>query len=63
MAIKFVGRDTSVALVSEGLGPKKWHGRVAILVNEHTISAGEMVAAFAAENRLATMSAWKPQED
>jgi carboxyl-terminal processing protease len=53
MAIKFVGRDTSVALVSEGLGPKKWHGRAAILVNEHTISAGEMVAAFASENRLA----------
>ncbi len=53
MAIKFVGRDTSVALLSEGLGRKKWHGRVAILVNEHTISAGEMVAAFASENRLA----------
>jgi carboxyl-terminal processing protease len=53
MAIKFVGRDTSVALHSEGLGQKKWHGRVAILVNEHTISAGEMVAAFASENRLA----------
>lgn len=53
MAIKFVGRDTSVALHSEGLGRKKWHGRVAILVNEHTISAGEMVAAFASENRLA----------
>lgn len=53
MAIRFVGRDTSVTLVSEGLGPKKWHGRAAILVNEHTISAGEMVAAFASENRLA----------
>ena len=55
MALKFVGRDTSVALLSEGLGPKKWHGRIAILVNEHTISAGEMVAAFASENRLATI--------
>lgn len=53
MALKFVGRDTSVALLSEGLGAKRWHGRVAILVNEHTISAGEMVAAFASENRLA----------
>src|SRR5262249_17873001 len=29
--------------------------RIAILVNEHTVSAGEMVAAFAAENRLATI--------
>lgn len=55
MAIKFVGRDTSVALLSEGLGAKRWHGRIAILVNEHTISAGEMVAAFASENRLATI--------
>ena len=55
MAIQYVGRDPSVALVSEGLGPKKWHGKIAILVNEHTVSAGEMVAAFAAENHLATI--------
>ncbi len=53
MAVKFVGRDPSVLLVSEGLGQKKWHGRTIILVNEHTVSAGEMVAAFAAENQLA----------
>ena len=55
MALKYVGRDPSVALISEGLGAKKWHGRVAILVNEHTVSAGEMVSAFAAENHLATI--------
>lgn len=53
MALKYVGRDSSIALVSEGLGPKRWHGRVAILVNEHTVSAGEMVSAFATENHLA----------
>jgi C-terminal processing protease CtpA/Prc len=53
MALKFVGRDPSVLLVSEGLGAKKWHGRIVILVNEHTVSAGEMVAAFASENHLA----------
>jgi carboxyl-terminal processing protease len=41
--------------VTEGLGPQRFHGRVVILVNEHTASAGEMVAAFAAENRLATI--------
>ena len=29
--------------------------RIAILVNEHTASAGEMVAAFASENKLATI--------
>ncbi len=55
MALQFVGRDSSILLVSEGLGPKKWHGRVAILTNEHTVSAGEMVAAFASENGLAKL--------
>jgi C-terminal processing protease CtpA/Prc len=55
LAIKFGGRDSSVLLMSEGLGPQKWHGNIAILINEHTVSAGEMVAAFAAENNLATL--------
>jgi C-terminal processing protease CtpA/Prc len=55
MVFKFVGRDPSVLLVSEGLGAKKWHGRIVILVNEHTVSAGEMVAAFASESHLATI--------
>jgi carboxyl-terminal processing protease len=31
----------------------KFHGRVVLLVNEHTASAGEMVSAFAEENSLA----------
>jgi C-terminal processing protease CtpA/Prc len=53
MAVKFAGRDPSVVLVSEGLGKQKWHGRVVILTNEHTVSAGEMVCAFARENNLA----------
>ncbi len=53
MAIQHGGRDSSVLLVSEGLGPQRWHGRIAMLVNEHTVSAGEMVAAFASENGLA----------
>lgn len=55
MALRFGGRDPSVVLLSEGLGPQRWHGHIAILVNEHTVSAGEMIAAFAAENRLATI--------
>jgi C-terminal processing protease CtpA/Prc len=55
LALRFGGRDPSVVLVSEGLGRQKWHGRTAILVNEHTASAGEMVAAFASENGLATI--------
>ena len=53
MAVKFAGRDPSVVLMSEGLGRQKWHGRIVILTNEHTISAGEMVCAFARENNLA----------
>ena len=53
MAFRFGGRDSSVVLMSEGLGPQRWHGHITILVNEHTISAGEMVAAFASENGLA----------
>jgi C-terminal processing protease CtpA/Prc len=56
MVSKFAGRDPSVLLVSEGLGAKKWHGRIVILVNEHTVSAGEMAAAFASENHLATIA-------
>ena len=55
MVLKFAGRDPSVLLVSEGLGTKKWHGRIVILVNEHTVSAGEMAAGFASENHLATI--------
>ncbi len=55
MALRFGGRDSSIVLMSEGLGPQRWHGHMAILVNEHTVSAGEMVAAFAAENGLATI--------
>ena len=55
LAAQFTGRDLSVFLISEGLGLEKWCGKIAILVNEHTVSAGEMVAAFAAENGLATI--------
>ncbi len=40
---------------AEGLGDRRFHGRIVLLVNEHTASAGEMVAAFAEENNLATI--------
>ena len=42
-------------MVTEGLGERRFHGRVVVLVNEHTASAGEMVSAFAEENNLATI--------
>lgn len=55
LALRYGFIDKSILVVTEGLGPQKFHGRVAILVNEHTASAGEMLAAFAEENALATI--------
>ena len=55
MAIRFgiLNKDRSITLCTEGLRKQPFHGRVAIIVNEHSHSAAEMVAAFASENRLA----------
>ena len=53
--VRFALRDKSVVLLTQGLGPQPFHGRVVILVNEWTNSAAEMLAGFAAENRLATV--------
>lgn len=55
LALRYGFIDKSILVVTEGLGPRRFHGRVVILVNEHTASAGEMVAAFAEENQLATI--------
>jgi carboxyl-terminal processing protease len=44
-----------VVLQTEGLGPKPFHGKVALLVDRHTASAAEMIVAFARENNLATI--------
>ena len=55
LALRYGFIDKSILVVTEGLGPQKFHGRVVILVNEHTASAGEMVGAFAEENGLATI--------
>jgi len=51
--------EKSILVVTEGLGPRKFHGRVVLLVNEHTASAGEMVSAFAEENNLAVITGTK----
>lgn len=48
LALRFAGKK-SVALVTEGLGRRAFHGRVVVLVNEHTTCASEMVALFARE--------------
>jgi C-terminal processing protease CtpA/Prc len=55
LALKFGFAGRSVAVFTEALGPKVHHGRVAMLVNEHSASAAEMVAAFASEYKLATL--------
>jgi carboxyl-terminal processing protease len=52
LALRFA-RKKSVVLETEGLGSQRFHGRAAILVNEHTTCAAEMVPLFAQENSLA----------
>ena len=53
LALKFGFRDDSVSIVTEGLGTKPFHGKVALLVDESTTGAGERIAAFAQERKLA----------
>lgn len=55
LAARYAFVEKSILVVTEGLGPRKFHGRVVLLVNEHTASAGEMVSAFAEENDLAVI--------
>ena len=54
LALKFLGKK-SVVLQTEGFGRQNFHGRTAILVNEHTTGAAEMLTQFAQENGLATV--------
>jgi carboxyl-terminal processing protease len=58
LAVKFLGK-TSVFLYTEALGHRGFHGQTAILVNEHTTGAAEMVAQFAQENQLAIIAGTK----
>lgn len=55
LIFKFARAKRSVAVFTEALGHQRHHGGVAMLVNEHSASAAEMVAAFASEYRLATL--------
>ncbi len=54
LALRFLGKN-SVFVRTEGLGRRRYHGRVAILVNRHSTGAAEMVAQFAKENRVAVI--------
>jgi carboxyl-terminal processing protease len=53
--LKFKDVDKSIVVVTEGLGNQPFHGRVLLLVNEHTISGAEIVAGFASDHKLATL--------
>jgi hypothetical protein len=53
LVLKFGFRDDSVSIITEGLGSMPFHGRAAILVDESTTGAGERIAAFAQERKLA----------
>ncbi|HWB17378.1 MAG TPA: S41 family peptidase [Vicinamibacterales bacterium] len=55
LAVKFATASRSVAVFTEALGPQAHHGHVAVLVNEHSASAAEMIAGFVSEYRLATL--------
>jgi len=52
---RFSLRDKSLVLLTQGLGKQPFHGRVVVLVNEWTNSAGEMAAQFAKDTKLATV--------
>jgi carboxyl-terminal processing protease len=55
LIFRFARAGRSVAVFTEALGDQRHHGHVAMLVNEHSASAAEMVAAFASEYRVATL--------
>jgi len=55
LIVKFGLAGRSVAVFTETLGAQRHHGRAVMLVNEHSASAAEMVAAFASEYELATL--------
>jgi C-terminal processing protease CtpA/Prc len=54
LALKY-GTKKAVVLETEGLGKQNFHGKIVVLVNEHSTGAAEMVTQFAQENRLATV--------
>lgn len=55
LAARYALVEKSILVVTEGLGSQPFHGRIVLMVNEHTASAGEMVSAFAEENNLAVI--------
>ena len=54
LALKY-GSKKSVVIQTEGRGARPFHGRIVLLMNEHSSGSAEMVAQFAKENGLATL--------
>ncbi len=52
---RFSVRDKSLVLLTQGLGKQPFHGRVVLLINEWTNSAGEILAHFAKETKAAIL--------
>lgn len=52
LILKYGFGDKSICLYTERLGTQKFHGRLVLLVNEHSASAAEMLTAFVTENNL-----------
>jgi carboxyl-terminal processing protease len=59
LIIKFALGDKSIAVFTEELSQQRFHKRVVLLTNEHSASASEMVAAFAAETGSAYLAGEK----
>lgn len=53
LLLRYAFSDRSIVMVTEGLGPQPFHGRMVLLVNQHTASAAETITGFAKENNLA----------
>jgi C-terminal processing protease CtpA/Prc len=53
LVLKFGFRDDSVSIVTEGLASMPFHGKIVVLVDDSTTGAGERIAAFAQERKLA----------
>ena len=58
LALKYATKK-SIVIQTEGRGPRPFHGKIVLLVNEHSSGTAEMVAQFAKENRLATLVGMK----
>ncbi|MGH9350982.1 MAG: S41 family peptidase, partial [Terriglobia bacterium] len=55
LLLRYAFSDRSILMVTEGLGPQPFHGRIVLLVYYNTDSAAETITGFAKENKLATI--------